>query len=179
MTGEEMLAEMIQVANQAILEGYGVTLSTSNLSFTGLVSGEFDGKNTKVGATARGKQITGSYVYYYNRLDMQQAFIDIGEPIVSVEILGEITPASVVTALRIKYNFVLNLNDIKDYTNVNGVVTITVTNRSFVWLGTLVLNASNGVLTLASQFPNNVLNGLVAPGGEPMTDGGVYDQLIS
>jgi ABC-type antimicrobial peptide transport system permease subunit len=180
MTGEEMLAEMMQTANQATLEHYGVTLSTSNLSFTDLVPGEYDGQyNTKVGATASGRQITGSYVYYYSRLDMQQAFGAIGEDTVSVTITGEVSLSSVLVALKAKYNFLLDPNDVDTYTDNSGTVVITVKATSYVWLGSLTVIVTDDSPTLASTFPNNVLNGLVAPGKTPPTDGGNYDTLTA
>lgn len=180
MTGEEMLAEMIQTANQAVLDEVGVTLSTSILSFTDLVPGEYDdGTNTKVGATARGRKVEGSFVYYYKRLDMQEAFTAIGEPDVTVGVEGEPTLSNVLIALQAKYNFILNPEDVATFSNSDGVVTIVVKDTSFVWLGSLTLTVTDDTPILAAQFPNNVLNGLVAPGGDPKTDGGNYDQLNS
>jgi hypothetical protein len=180
MAGVELLYDMIRTTNSAILEEYGVFLDASNLRFTELYPGVFDdGMNTAVMGTAFGTQIEGSQVYYYKRHDLTEAFHEIGVDDVTVELDGEPTYASIMYALRTKYNLPLGYEEVKTYTFDGSVATITPIDQSYVWIGTLQINVVEGSLSLAAQFPNNVLNGLTAPGATEPTDGGNYDELVA
>jgi hypothetical protein len=179
MTGVELLIGMIQEANRAQLEEVDLILTTKNIRFTDLYPGEWDGGfNTKVGATGFGPRLEGTHVYYYNRLDIQQAFVDIGVTEVVAQVIGEVTPASILAALKEKHNLWLRLDDLSDYSYSNDVAVFTIKPTSYVWLGTLTVTVVAEALTLGAMFPFNVLNGLVEPGGEEITDGGVYEELI-
>lgn len=179
MTGVELLIGMITEANRAVLEEAKLTLTTSNIRFTDLYPGEWEGGfNTKVGATGFGPKLEGSHVYYYNRLDIQQAFVDIGVTEVIAEVMGDVTPASIIAALAAKHNLWLRLDDLSDYTYSNGVAVFTIKPTSYVWLGSLTVTVKEEALTIGAMFPVNVLNGLVEPGGEEITDGGIYEELI-
>jgi len=179
MTGVELLIGMITEANRAMLEEVNLVLTTKNIRFTDLYPGEWEGGfNTKVGATGFGPRLEGTHVYYYNRLDIQQAFVDIGVDEVVAQVVGEVTPASILAALATKHNLWLRLDDLSDYTYVDGVAVFTLKPTSYVWLGTLTVTVVNEPLTLGVMFPFNVLNGLVEPGGVEMTDGGIYEELI-
>src|SRR4051812_24366627 len=107
MTGVELLIDMIQTRNQVTLDEAKITLSTSNIRFTDLYPGDYpDGMNTSVGAEGFGWEIEGTWSYNYKRLDIQQAFVDIGEPVAVVEVQGEPDFSKIMLALLAKYNLI-------------------------------------------------------------------------
>lgn len=161
MTNEEMLTALIVSANQSYLEQHDVTLTAKDLTFTDPTAGDYeDGSNTMIEVTADTKDVDGSYVYHYTRLDMQQAFADIGVGQVTVDV-KEIIGAGVLNALQEKYNFILHASEVKSFVINENVCTITVVSNSLVWLGELtVYLAEQELEELSAAFPNNVLNGL-------------------
>lgn len=179
MVGVELLYDMIRTKNKEVLDRYEVTLDESNLRFTELYPGDFsDDTNTTVLGTAFGSKITGSEVYFYKRHHLQEAFAEIGVDVVTVELNEPATFSSIMYALRKKYNLALDYQEVKTFTLVDNVATITPIDQSYVWVGELSVTVVDGELSLGQQFPYNVLNGLTGPYEEPLTDGGNYDQLV-
>lgn len=161
MTNEEMLTELIVSANQSYLDEFEVTLAAKDLTFSDPTPGDFgDGNNTMVHVTAHARDVEGSYTYQYQRLDMQEAFADLGVDQVTVDV-KEIIGAGVLNALRVKYNFILHASEIETFVVVDNVCTITVVSNSLVWIGQLTVYLAEAELEeLSVAFPNNVLNGL-------------------
>jgi len=161
MTNQEMLTALIVSANQSYLEQHDVTLTAKDLTFTDPTAGEYeDGSNTMIQVSADTKDVEGSYVYHYTRLDMQQAFADIGVGQVTVDV-HEIVGANVLIALREKYNFILHASEIESFVIDENVCTITVAGNCLVWIGELTVYLVEQELEeLSAAFPNNVLNGL-------------------
>jgi len=161
MTNEEMLTDLIVSANQSYLEQHNVTLARKDLTFSGPTAGEFEnGNNTMIRVTAHAKDVEGSYDYHYKRLDMQQAFTDLGVGQVSVDV-KEIIGAGVLNALRRKYNFILYASEVETFIIDENVCTITVVGNCLVWIGTLTVYLVEQELEeLSVAFPNNILNGL-------------------
>lgn len=161
MTNNEMLTRLIASANQNYLDEFEVTLTAKDLTFSKPAVGDYgNGNNTAVRVTANTQFVYGSYVYHYKRLDMQQAFIDLGVPNPSVQV-NDIIGAGVLNALKAKYNFILHASEVADFIIEGNVCTITVEETSLVWTGKLIVYlAEVELVELSVAFPNNVLNGL-------------------
>jgi hypothetical protein len=161
MTNKQMLTDLIVSTNQSYLDEFNVTLTAKDLTFTDPTAGDFEGgTNTMVGVTADTQFVEGSYVYYYTRLDMQQAFADIGITLPSVQVESW-NGAGLLIALKNKYNFVIHASEIESLTFKDDLFTIKVVGNSLIWTGELVVSiAEITIEELSVAFPNNVLNGL-------------------
>lgn len=161
MTNKQMLTDLIVSTNKSYLDEFKVTLTEKDLTFTEPTAGDFaGGANTMVNVTADTQFVEGSYVYYYTRLDMQQAFADIGVPLPSVQVESW-DGAGLLNALKAKYNFVIHASEISSLTFKDNLFTIKVVSNSLIWLGELVVSIAEVALEeLSVAFPNNVLNGL-------------------
>lgn len=160
MTNEEMLTSSIVSTNQSYLDEFEVTLNAKDLTFSDPTPGDFGSNNTMVTVTAHARDVEGSYTYQYKRLDMQEAFADLGVSQVTVDV-KEIIGAGVLNALRHKYNFILHASEVETFVIEDNVCTITVVGNSLVWIGQLVVYLTEAELEeLSVAFPNNVLNGL-------------------
>lgn len=178
MTSKEILVGMIRSINQEILDEYKITLRSDDLTFTDPISGSFEGgMNTSIIATSHHPLVIGSNVYYYKRRDMQEAFDELGAPQPSVKIEGRVDVATVLDALKAKYDFYIQLEDLVDFEVSETMVTFKVPPTHYIWTGELTVLLTEVAMDLAETFTNNVLNGLTAVGGTVPTDGGNYDQL--
>lgn len=175
MTGEDILIGMIQEVNRETLEELNLVLTVSDIGFGDPYPGEWlNGANTKVGATARGQRLEGTYTYHYDRLDIQAAFATIGVDEVIAEVNGEVTPNKVLNTLKYKHNLWLPLDELEDFTYVDGKMTFVIKEGSYVWLGSLVVTVEQGIPTIGALFPVNVLNGLLLDGEDPLPGTGIY-----
>jgi len=180
MTGKQILVELIRSSNQEVLAENGVNLRTEDLEFTTPVAGSFEGDtNTRVLATSLHPTVYGSYEYFYNRIDIQEAFNEIDEPQPSVHIDGRIDHATLFEALIKKYNFFIPLEDLIEFVVSPNSVFIKVNPTQLIWIGELTVLLGEADSILKDEFLNNVLNGFTSPFDPVLTDGGNYDQLSS
>lgn len=178
MTGREMLFDMVRTANQAVLDEYNVRLTLTDLEFTGLTAGEFEGgANTKITAISHHPHVYGRNTYYYTRPDLTEVFKQAGYDEPRVFINGTVNVATVMNALKQNYNLWVPLEDVENLKVEDGLVSFDVVESSYVWTGGLRLTVDNQTLKLEEEFTFNVLNGLTARKETPVTDGGNYDQL--
>lgn len=166
MTAKETLLAHLVSKNQEVLDHYEVTLTVNDLDFTLPEAGEWiEGNNTRIIATMRrGRKVTGSNTYYYSRNDLQEAFSAIGLEEVPCAIEGTPNIANVLNELRTTYNLQLDPNEVIDVRLEGDQFSFGVTERSLLWLNRLTVTIVDAYLIqLHIAFPNNVLDGLIAP----------------
>ena len=163
MTGEDMLFNLIIAANQAVLDELKVVILQDDLLFAYPDVEINESYNTRVGATAIKGMTQGTQTYYYSRLDITQAFADLGYDEVTVDIDTDVNIVTLLKALKLKHNLDLNFRDVQNYKQDGDIVTFDIHPRHFAYTGSLTVRVSEDSPYLATQFPNNVLSGLYGP----------------
>lgn len=165
MTAKETLLAHLVSKNQAVLDSYKVTLGVNDLDFTDPEPGNWiEGNNTRIIAVMRaGRRVSGSNTYYYSRNDLQGAFSAIGVEEVLCPIDGEPDLGKVLNSLRNRYNLQLDPNEVIDVQVSGDQYGFGVTSKSLLWIGRLVVTITEEQFPLDVAFPNNVLDGLIAP----------------
>lgn len=181
MTAKETLLAHLVSKNKEVLDSFKVTLNVRDLDFTNPEAGEWEGgHNTRIIAVMRpGRKVRGSNTYYYSRNDLQEAFQAIGVEEVLCDIEGTPNLVKVLNELRRKYNLQLDPNEVIDVQVDGDQYSFGVVPNSLLWIGRLtVTTVTEYEIPLDVAFPNNVLDGLIAPydNSSPDQDLGVIAQ---
>lgn len=165
MNSKEMLVNLFVEANQSTLQQYEITLTANNLNFANVEDGSFGSEgefNTRVTASTTHPRVTGVGQYTYNRLDINDWLESEGVEDPVVTIVGDVTQASFLAALKSTYNIDLASSEVTGFQHGEGSVFIEMAPASLAWTGQLIVTVIEQAPLLGEVFSNNMLNGFEA-----------------